>query len=143
MKFANSELDFELLDGEYRRYVDEIGAMSSRYLCVGISGSNRILFQYIDTVHESVDFIQSVISNIPDPALEYLIDVLSTKTNILVSLTFVPGCPTNYDIYYDCDCNDNAINSLERWMIDNNDFAAFEFKYTEVINKHQVCAGSV
>lgn len=143
MKFANSELDFELLDGEYRRYVDEIGAMSSRYLCVGISGSNRILFQYIDTVHEPVDFIQSVISNIPDPALEYLIDVLSANNNILVALTFVPGCPTSYDIYYECDCNDNNINNLEKWMIDNNDFAAFEYKYTEIINKHQVCAGSV
>jgi hypothetical protein len=142
MKFANSELEMELLNGEYRRYIDENGTMSARYVCVGILGDNRMLFQYIDTVQEPVDFIQSVISNIPDPALDYLVDVLSENSNVMVMLMFVPGSATGYDIYYDCTCASNDVNSLEQWVMTNNDFAAFEYKYTEITNGHQRCAGT-
>lgn len=142
MKFADSEFELELLDGEYRRCVDEDGEMSARYVCAGKVGNNRMLFQYIDTIQEPVDFVQSVISNIPDLAMEYLVGVLSDYENIMVMLTFVPGSPTSYDIYYDCDCESNEINSLEQWMFTHNDFAAFEFKYTEITNGHQRCAGS-
>jgi hypothetical protein len=82
MQLNNKEFNFELLDGEYRRYVEEDGSRYGEYLCIGVCGANRVLFQYIDTIGESVDFVQQVIDNIPDFALEYLIDVLDKNINL-------------------------------------------------------------
>ena len=142
MRFADSELTLELLNGEYRRYINATDEMRAEYLCVGLLNTNRILFQYIDTVLEPVDYVQSVISNIPEMALEYLVYVLENKENMLVHMVFVPGRETCYDIYYECDCSDNETISLLKWALNHNDCAAFEYKYTEIINGHQVCAGS-
>ena len=83
LQFANRE--FELLNGEYRRYTEEDGTQGAEYLCVGIHGDNRILFQYIDTTRETVDFIQRVVENVPNFALEYLIDVLDKNNNKVYS----------------------------------------------------------
>ena len=47
MQFLNKEFDFELLDGEYRRYVEDDGTQSGEYLCVGVCEGRRILFQSI------------------------------------------------------------------------------------------------
>lgn len=139
MQFVNKE--FELFDGEYRRYVEEDGTRSAEYLCVGVCGGNKILFQYIDTTGEVVDFVQRIIDNIPDFALDYLTDVLDINNNVLVRLTFVPVLPTSFEIYYSCDCKNNDINSIIEWMADHNDFAATEFRYTEIVNGHQKCVG--
>jgi len=139
MQFINKE--FELLDGEYRRYVEEDGSQSGEYLCVGTCGTNKIFFQYLDTINEAADFIQRIVENIPDFALEYLTGVLNNNNNILVRLTFMPVLPTAFEIYYDCTCTNNDVDSLIEWMGNNNDFAATEFRYTEVINGHQMCAG--
>ena len=139
MKFADSELEYELLDGEYRRYADE---GYGEYLCVGLFDTNKMLFQYIDTTMEPVDFVQSVISNLPEFALYYLLNVLQTNNNMLIRLTFSPETPTGFEIYYDCSCQDNDINSIIEWISANNDFAAAEYRYTEVINGHQQCAGN-
>lgn len=141
MKFDNKEFNFELLDGEYRRYVEEDGTRSAEYLCVGICDSNRILFQYIDTTDESVDYVQCIIDNIPEFALDYLTDALDKNNDALVRLTLTPGLPSSFEIYYNCDCEDNNINNIVEWMWINNDFAATEFRYTEVINGHQKCVG--
>lgn len=141
VQFLEKEFDFKLLDGEYRRYVEEDGSRSAEYLCVGICGGNKILFQYIDTTGEEIDFVQRVVENIPEFALDYLTDVLSTNDNVLARLTFVPFLPTSFEIYYDCNCNNDDINSIIEWMGNNNDFAATEFRYTEVVNGHQKCVG--
>lgn len=142
MKFDNKEFDFELLEGEYRRYVEEDGSRRGEYLCVGVNGVNRILFQYVDTIGEAVDFVQRVVENIPDFALEYLMGVLNQNNDILVRMTFVPAMPTSFEIYYNCDCYDNDVNSIIKWMSENNDFAAAEYRYTEVANGHQKCVGA-
>lgn len=139
LQFANRE--FELLNGEYRRYVEEDGTQEAEYLCVGVYGDNRILFQYINTTGEAVDFVQRVVENIPDFALEYLIDVLNKNNNVLVRMTFMPVLPTSFEIYYNCDCQSLDINDMIKWMSDHNDFAATEFRYTEVVNGHQKCVG--
>ena len=139
LQFANRE--FELLNGEYRRYVEEDGTQEAEYLCVGVYGNNRILFQYIDTSKEAVDFIQRVVDNIPDFALEYLINVFEAKNDVLVRMTFIPMLPTSFEIYYNCDCESNDIDNIIQWMSENNDFAATEFRYTEIVNGHQKCVG--
>lgn len=141
INFANKEFDFELLNGEYRRYVEEDGSQSAEYLCVGVYGANRILFQYVDTVGDDVDFVQRIVENIPSFALEYLAEVFDKNNDVLVRLTFIPVLPTSFEIYYDCDCEDNDINSIIGWMSENNDFAATEYRYTEVVNGHQKCVG--
>lgn len=141
IQFNNTEFDFELLDGEYRRYVEEDNTRSAEYLCIGICGDHRILFQYIDTTNEIVNYVQYVIEHIPEFALNYLVNVLDKNNNILVRLTLTPGLPTSFEIYYNCDCEDNDIDSIVEWMWNNNDFAATEFRYTEIINGCQKCVG--
>jgi hypothetical protein len=139
MQFANKE--FDLLDGEYYRYVEEDGTRSGEYLCMGICGENKVLFQYIDTTDEAIDYIKRVVENIPDFALGYLSDVLDKYNNILVRLMFVPALPTSFEIYYNCDCTSNDMDAIIGWMADNNDFAATQYRYTEIVNGHQKCVG--
>lgn len=140
MNFADSELEMELFDGEYWRFrgEDEL----NHYFCVGVLDTNKIFFQYIDTTQESVDFVQSVISNVPELAMQYLIDVLSENNDLLVRLIFQAGSPTGFEIYYDCDYQSTDIGGLIDWMGTHNDFAATEYRYTEIINGHQQCAAS-
>lgn len=140
MQFNNKEIDVELLNGEYVRYVDD-DTQSAEYLCVGLYGNNRILFQYIDTTNESVDFVERVVENIPEFALDYLINALTNNDNILVRLTFMPVLPTGFEIYYNYDCESNEVGDIIKWISENNDFAATEFRYTEIINGHQKCVG--
>lgn len=139
MQFANKE--FELLNGEYRRYVEADKTQSAEYLCVGVCDDNRVLFQYIDTIGEAKDFIQCVVDNIPKFALDYLTDVLSKNNKVLARVILFPTMPTGFEIYYDCNCKNNDIYSIIQWIGDNNDFAATEFRYTEIINGHQKCVG--
>ena len=138
MEFANSGLEYELLDGEYRRYTEE---GYGEYLCVGVIGTNRVLFQYIDTKKESINFVQSLIDNIHDLAIDYLVSALEENDDLLIRLTLYPGTPTSFEIYYNCDCERNDINSLIEWIGTHNDFAAKEYRYTEVKNGHQKYIG--
>lgn len=139
IKFANSNIEGKLLEGEYLRYANE---KYGEYLCVGIFNTNRILFQYIDIANESVDFVQSVVDNVPDFAMNYLEGVLSDKTDVLVRMIFYPGTPTSFEIYYDCYCEEDDVENLISWIASHNDFAAEEYKYTEIIDGHQMCIGS-
>ena len=138
MKFANSELEYELLDGEYRRYTEE---EYGEYLCVGVLNTNRILFQYIDTKKESINFVQSIINNIHDLAIDYLVNVLEKNDDLLVRLTLYPEAPTSFEIYYNCDCEEDDTNSLIKWISTHNDFAAKHYRYTEIKNGHQKYIG--
>jgi redox-regulated HSP33 family molecular chaperone len=140
IKFSDKKFNFELLDGEYRRYVEN-DVQTAEYLCVGVCGKNKILFQYINTAGESIDFVERIVDNIPEFALDYLTDVLTKNDDMLVRLTFIPVLPTSFEIYYNCDCESNVISDIIQWMSENNDFAATEFRYTEIINGHQKCVG--
>lgn len=138
IKFANNEFEGTLTNGEYRRYADE---GYGEYLCVGIFGNNRVLFQYIDTMNEAVDYVQGVIDNIPDFAMDYLVNVLNENNDILIRLTLYPQTPTGFEIYYNCQCEENDVQSLIAWMGEHNDFEAEEYRYTEIIDGHQKCIG--
>lgn len=139
-KFTHRGFDFELLDGEYRRYVD-VGGNHAEYLCVAKYNNNRILVQYIDTAGVVVDFVKTLMDNMPDIAFDYLIGVMSDKNNVLARTTFIPATPTSFEIYYDCDYTNNDIDGIIDWMRQHNDFAAETYRYTEIVNGHQKCVG--
>ena len=139
IKLSNSNIECKLLNGEYRKSEEKPGEYKYYYRRVGICGSNRILFHYIDTTQKPTDYIQSIIDHLPDLAAEYLNRILQMYNNVLVHMTLYPGEPTGYDIYYHCENETNTIFDLVEWMRTNNDFAAIEYNYTEIIDGHQKC----
>ena len=130
-------LTIELLEGEYYRFATVDPTRINYYLCVGTYKTNKILFQYVDTKNEPVDYVQAVIDNLPKVALEYLVDVLNTNEKVLVFISHVPGSITHFDIYYQSDCESNATDDLLDWMMDHNDWAAKQYNYTEIIDGKQ------
>ena len=134
------DLDVQLLTGEYHRFQEE--DRINFYLCPGLVGTNKLLFQYVDTLGQPVNFVQAVVDNIPKVALEYLVDALNTNENVLVFVSHVPGSITRFDIYYQSDCESNATDDLLDWMIDHNDWAAKQYNYTEIIDGKQRPAGA-
>ena len=141
IQFTNKEFEVKLLDGEYRRYIEDDKMQSGEYLCIGLYRGNKILFQYIDTTGEIVDYVQDIIDNIPEFALDYLTNVIDKNINVLIRLIFTPELPTSFEIYYDCYCESDNMDDIIKWMDENNDFAAIDFRYTEIINGHQKCIG--
>lgn len=139
-KFKHRGFEFELLDGEYRRYVDVDGQCAD-YLCIAKYNDNKILLQYVDTTGAIVDFVQTLMDNMPDIAFDYLMSVMESKSNVLVRATFIPATPTSFEIYYDCNYNEDDIDGIINWMLNNNDFAAETYRYTEVVGGHQKCVG--
>lgn len=136
---------FELLDGEFRRYRNNSGeADHEEYLCVAKYKSNRILTQHIRTDGEIVDYVETLFSNLPEFAFEYLMEVLDKYTNVIVRATYVAmeDAITTFEIYYNCDCENDQIDSIINWMVQHNDFAAETYRYTEVLNGHQECVGT-
>ena len=139
-KFVHRGFEFELLSGEYRRYIG-VDGKHAEYLCVAKYNGNRMLIQYVDTTGVIVDYVQEVMDYIPEMAYDYLIRVMNETSNVLVRLTFVPVPPTSFEIYYDCDYNNDNIDDIIEWMLNHNDFAAEDYRYTEIVNGHQRCAG--
>lgn len=139
-KFIHRGFEFELLDGEYRKHVDVDGE-HAEYLCVAKYNYNKMLVQYVDTTGISVDFVQTLMGNMPDFAFDYLINVMNNNNNVLARTTFVPATPTSFEIYYNCDYVGDDIDGIIDWMRQHNDFAAETYRYTEVINGHQKCVG--
>lgn len=134
---------FRLGEGEYRRYRDEDGLTRAEYLCIGLYKNNKILFHYVDTTGEIVDYVKTIWNNTPDFAKEYLMDVLNKNENLALRMTLVPGTPTSYEIYYD-GYKDRGLlaEPLIQWMLQHNDFAAETYRYTEILNGHQECVGT-
>ena len=139
-KFTHRGFEFELLDGEYRRYAD-VGGEHAEYLCVAKYNGNRMLVQYVDTTGIVVDFVQTLMDNMPNFAFDYLVSVMNNNNNVLARTTFVPATSTSFEIYYNCDYVSDDIDGIIDWMRQHNDFAAETYRYTEVINGHQKCVG--
>lgn len=131
------DLNVKLLEGEYHRFQKDDGNRANFYLCTGLVGENKLLFQYVDTLNQPVDFVKAVVDNIPNVALEYLVNVLNTHKNVLVFVSHLPGCITCFDIYYGSTCESNVTDDLLDWMMDHNDWAAKTFNYTEIIDGKQ------
>lgn len=72
------DLDVKLLEGEYHRFRPNDARGGNFYLCLGLVGENKILFQYVDTLNQPKDYVQEVLNNIPEIALKYLVKVLNT-----------------------------------------------------------------
>lgn len=135
------DLSVKLLEGEYHRFKQDDDNRPNFYLCPGLVGENKLLFQYVDTLNQPMDFVQTVIDNIPDVALKYLVNVLNTYKNVLVFVSYVPGGITCFDIYYGNTCKSNNTDDLLDWMMDHNDWAAKQYNYTEIIDGQQKPAG--
>ena len=56
---------------------------------------------------------------------------------ILIYITRYLDADSCYDIYYDFNGDDLSINGLVDWMQLNNDFAAVNYRYTEIKNGKQ------
>lgn len=139
-KFTHRGFEFELLDGEYRRYVDA-DSKHAEYLCIAKYNNNRVLIQYIDTTGVIVNFVQTLMDNMPDMAFDYLMGVMKNSSHVLARATFIPAAPTSFEIYYDCDYTSDDIDGIIEWMLTHNDWAAETYRYTEVVNGHQKCVG--
>lgn len=133
---------FQLGEGEYCRYSGGDSSTSGEYLCSGTYNKNQLLFQYVNIDNEVVNYVATILNNLPDFAFEYLISVLNERNDLAVRLTYIPGFQTAYEIYYDY-CQDYSdVSSFIQWMGTHNDFAAHTYRYTQVVNGHQSCIGA-
>ena len=144
-EFEYRGFEFELLDGEFRRYRDfpEL-ANREEYLTVAKYNGNRILLQHVRTDGEIVDYIRTLFEKIPDFAFDYLMSVLNSHQSVMVCAFYVAieDAMTSFTIYYSCDCDSDQIDDIIAWMISNNDWAAENYRYTEVVDGHQKCVGT-
>ena len=144
-EFEYRGFEFELLDGEFRRYRDfpEL-ANREEYLTVAKYNGNRILLQHVRTDGEIVDYVRTLFEKIPDFAFDYLMSVLNSHQNVTVCASYVAieDAMTSFTIYYSCDCDSDQIDDIIAWMISNNDWAAENYRYTEVVDGHQKCVGT-
>ena len=137
--------DFELMDGEFRRYRDfpEL-ANREEYLTVAKYNGNRILLQHVRTDGEIVDYVRMLFEKIPDFAFDYLMSVLNNHQSVMVCASYIAieDAMTSFTIYHGCDCDSDQIDDIIAWMISNNDWAAENYRYTEVVDGHQKCVGT-
>ena len=133
--------NFQLGEGEYCRYIEDDGSTSGEYLCNGTFNDNQLLFQYVDLSGEAVNYVERILEKLPDFAFEYLMAILTERQDLAVRLSCITGSPTAYEIYYNYDQADSDVSSFLQWMGTHNDFAAQEFRYTQIINGHQSCIG--
>ena len=137
MENKNRIENFELLSGEYYRYQGR--EEDNEYICIGKCGGNTVFFEYLDTTGEVVNYVETIVENLPDIAYGYLMDVLSKHNGILVRIYYLPGETSSYEIYYNYNGNSSEVFYLVDWMQEHNDFANMQYKYTQVIDGHQTC----
>lgn len=143
--FDHRGFEFELLDGEYRRYRNRPGEPEhAEYLCVAKYKGNKLLLQHVRTDGEIVDFVKTLFDNMPEVAFDYLMSVIDKQENVIARITYIAieDAGTAFEIYYDCDCESDQVDAIIQWMLHNNDFAAETYRYTEVVNGHQKCVGT-
>ena len=124
-------------NGEIHRLRDDFGNESAYYVAFGNCSGHNILFNYTNIDDYNLDYVSEIINGIPDFAANYLVGVMQSNNNLLIYLTRYMGSDSCYDIYYDFDGDDLSINGLVNWMQLNNDFAAVNYRYTEIKNGKQ------
>lgn len=138
----NSVLDFfgqslTISNGEIHRLRDDLGNESIYYVALGHCLGHHILFNYTKINNYDLDYVTEIISGVPKFASDYLLDVMQHNNNLLIYLTRYVDTDSCYDIYYDFDSDDLSIDGLVNWMQLNNDFAAVNYRYTEIKNGKQ------
>lgn len=126
-----------IINGETHRLRDDLGNESEYYVALGNCLGHNILFNYTNIDNYDLDYISEIIMGIPEFASNYLLDVMQHNDNLLIYLTRYLDVDSCYDIYYDFDGDDLSINGLVNWMQLNNDFAAVNYRYTEIKNGKQ------
>ena len=136
IKVKIGKIELTLQDGTMVRFIDE----EPYYFDIGIQDNgNKVLFYY-DPATEAADYIETIISRLPDAPSKYLENVLNTNKNILVRLFYLCDDESGFEIYYDCDELSVEFLDISNWIMDHNDWAEYGEKYTEICGGHQtVC----
>ena len=138
----NNVLDFfgcqlRISNGEMHRLRDASGNESEYYVALGSCLGHNIFFNYTCVNSYELDYIAEIINGLPEFASNYLLDVMQNNNNLLIYLTRYIDEDSCYDIYYNFDGDDLSIDGLVNWMQLNNDFAAINYRYTEIKNGKQ------
>lgn len=102
------------------------------FVAIGYCDTHTILFHRMFDNNQIEDFIDSIITGLPDIAEDYLDEVLSENDNVLVHWSKYKDAPSAYDIYYDFTGDNDSIEEILNWMQLNSDFAATNYRYTEI-----------
>lgn len=102
------------------------------FVAIGTCGTHTILFHRMFESDQIEDFIDSIITGLPSQAEDYLDEVLTTNDNVLVHWSRYHNTPSAYDIYYDFTGDNQSIEEMLNWMQLNSDFAATNYRYTEI-----------
>lgn len=142
----NNTIDFfgqslHLITGETHRLVNDLGQQTSYYIALAECLGHYILFCYTDMNDDSVNYVSEIIDGIPSFASNYLIDVMQNNNSLLIYITRYIDSDSCYDIYYNFNGDDFSIDGLVNWMQLNNDFAAVNYRYTEIKDGKQTIPG--
>lgn len=107
------------------------------FVAIGYNERCTILFHRMFDNNTIEDFIESITTGLPSVAEDYLDEVLANNDNVLIHWSKYHDAPSAYDIYYDFTYEDQSIEEILNWMQLNNDFAATNYRYTEIRNGKQ------
>ena len=127
--------------GEMHRQIDEFGNMSAYYIAIGDCLGHTVLLCYTNIDNYNINYVDKIISGLPNFASNYLLDTMYNNSNLLIYITRYLDSDSCYDIYYDFKSEDKSIDNLVNWMQLNNDFAMTNYKYTEIKNGKQTIPG--
>lgn len=127
----------DVITGEVHRWRDDDGNESACYLALAECLGHNIVFNYTYVDNESVNYINEIINGLPVFASNYLLNVMENNSNLLIYITRFKNEDSCYDIYYDFEEDDMSLDDVVNWMQLNNDFAAVNYRYTEIKNGKQ------
>jgi hypothetical protein len=133
----NNTIDFfgqqlNIITGEVHRQIDEFDQQSAYYIALAECMGHYVLFCYTDIHDYNNNYIAEIIDGTPSFASNYLVDTMQHNDNLLIYITRYRDADSCYDIYYDFNGDDLSIDGLVNWMQINNDFAAVNYRYTEI-----------
>lgn len=130
-----------VLYGEMHRQIDDYANETAYYIALGHCLGHKIVFCYTNIDNYNMNYVQEIMNGIPNFAANYLLDVMHNNNNLLIYITRYADADSCYDIYYDFDGDDMSISELVNWMQLNNDFAAANYRYTEIKDGKQSIPG--
>ena len=111
------------------------------FVAIGTCGTHTILFHRMFEDGQIEDFIESITAGLYNFAEDYLDEVLTNNDNVLVHWSRYRNTPSSYDIYYDFVYDGQPIEEILSWMQLNSDFAAIDYRFTEIKNGKQTAIG--